>query len=433
MATYRYRKNGSYTDVVLPPDAEGASKVGSFLISPDVSFGCTEGDNNGKLRVTFPRGYEANIDPAIDTVILGDTTIEPGTYDDAGLRDLLANSSVFLKPSQDGGVTPASGDWFDIIDGVFFPKLSAFDARYGGGVVIPTATNVAFTGTQTQGQTLTGTYIYSGGTEGTSLKKWYRSDNSSGLNRTAISGATASTYVLQAGDVGKFIQFAVTPRNAGGTSGAEVFSTYSGAIAASGGSYTFTRRLRANLTSQYGADAPVSAFTWNNLKPVSLSTDQSYLSPNLVTETNIASTIKITNIGNWDGSTNSLFEVYGTPADGVYPYEIIGSCWKFNRDGGNKLRLTGLDDTKYYQLYVGATDDYPDRSIAITINGETKTKPVDKAYGTISEDEFTSEYNTEFKNKQSTGGILDIDLNSIGFYIGLIGSVILEESVMTKP
>ncbi len=99
----------------------------------------------------------------------------------------------------------------------------------------PVASSVAFTGTPTQGQTLTGTYSYSdaeSNTEGTSLKQWYRSDNTSALNRTAISGATGTTYLLQAGDVGKYIQYAVTPlASTGTTTGTQVFSGYSAAIA----------------------------------------------------------------------------------------------------------------------------------------------------------------------------------------------------------
>jgi hypothetical protein len=107
----------------------------------------------------------------------------------------------------------------------------------------PVASSVAFTGTQTEGQTLTGTYTYSdvdSDAEGSSMKQWYRSDDIEGTGRTAISGATNSTYVLQTADVGKYIQFAVTPVAATGTTtGTKVYSSYSGAIAAaSGGSTT---------------------------------------------------------------------------------------------------------------------------------------------------------------------------------------------------
>jgi len=102
----------------------------------------------------------------------------------------------------------------------------------------PVASSVAFTGTQTVGETLTRTYSYSdadGDSEGSSTTQWYRADDGSGTNEAAISGATSATYTLQAADEGKFIRVGVTPVAATGTSpGTEAFSSYSGAIAAAG-------------------------------------------------------------------------------------------------------------------------------------------------------------------------------------------------------
>jgi hypothetical protein len=158
-----------------------------------------------------------------------------------------------------GTLTPdfdkLSSTYFDVVGGetvIKDSKINSLIASYlsangyapggGGANAAPVASSVAFTGTPTQGQTLTGTYTYSdaeSNAEGTSIKKWYRSDNTSALNRVAISGATAATYVLQAADVGKYIQFAVTPvASAGTTTGTEVFSAYSAVIASSGASET---------------------------------------------------------------------------------------------------------------------------------------------------------------------------------------------------
>ena len=95
---------------------------------------------------------------------------------------------------------------------------TAVESARTGAVVLaeaaPTATLQAITGTLQVGETLTGNYTYSdvnGDIQGTSTFKWYRSDNASGLNKTEIAGATASTYVLQSADVGKYISFEVTP------------------------------------------------------------------------------------------------------------------------------------------------------------------------------------------------------------------------------
>ncbi|WP_165452402.1 S-layer homology domain-containing protein [Paenibacillus thalictri] len=81
----------------------------------------------------------------------------------------------------------------------------------------PIAKNVSISGTTTEGQTLTGTYTYedaNGDAENGTTYQWYRSDNTQYTNHTKITGATSLTYVLQSADVGKYISFEVTPKNA---------------------------------------------------------------------------------------------------------------------------------------------------------------------------------------------------------------------------
>ncbi|MGM0589960.1 MAG: cadherin domain-containing protein [Bacteroidota bacterium] len=84
----------------------------------------------------------------------------------------------------------------------------------------PTVSSVDFSGTLVVDQQLTGSYTYSDVEKdpesGTSYQ-WYRSDNGSGLNKSAISGATATTYTLTSSDVGKYISFEVTPSDGSDT------------------------------------------------------------------------------------------------------------------------------------------------------------------------------------------------------------------------
>ncbi|MED4755597.1 hypothetical protein [Brevibacillus choshinensis] len=71
----------------------------------------------------------------------------------------------------------------------------------------PKASNVLITGTPEVGQTLTGSYIYTDAnadTEGVSTFKWY-------ANGAVIAGANAKTYTLNSSELGKTIQFEVTP------------------------------------------------------------------------------------------------------------------------------------------------------------------------------------------------------------------------------
>lgn len=96
----------------------------------------------------------------------------------------------------------------------------------------PTASNVANTGTLKEGQTLTGTYTYAdaeSNAESGSTFKWYRSDNASGLNKSAIASASSTTYVLTASDVNKYISFEVTPRD-GALNGTAVESPLRGPV-----------------------------------------------------------------------------------------------------------------------------------------------------------------------------------------------------------
>jgi hypothetical protein len=87
--------------------------------------------------------------------------------------------------------------------------------------VVPTASAVSISGTAQVGQTLTGSYTYNDGNgdlEGISTFKWY-------ADAVEIPSATAITYVVQAGDVGKVIRFEVTPVAAtGSTPGIAVLS-----------------------------------------------------------------------------------------------------------------------------------------------------------------------------------------------------------------
>lgn len=77
----------------------------------------------------------------------------------------------------------------------------------------PTANTVAITGTPSAGETLTGSYVFTdvdGDTEGTSTYQWYR-------DSSAITGATARTYLLTMTDEMHTISFGVIPISATGT------------------------------------------------------------------------------------------------------------------------------------------------------------------------------------------------------------------------
>ena len=115
------------------------------------------------------------------------------------------------------------------------------------------------------GGTLTGSYDYSDADndlEGDSRFQWYRSDDAVfDAGDAAISGATGQSYVVQAGDSGKYLFFEVTPVALTGiTSGTPVQSAASAQIApndpptATAVSVSGTPMPGAQLTGSYTYD-----------------------------------------------------------------------------------------------------------------------------------------------------------------------------------
>jgi hypothetical protein len=99
----------------------------------------------------------------------------------------------------------------------------------------PSASSVSISGSLVAGNQITGNYTYNdvdGDPESGTTFQWYRADNQSGTSKAAISGATSQNYTLDAADVGKHIQFGVTPANANST-GAEALSAWSNVVEAS--------------------------------------------------------------------------------------------------------------------------------------------------------------------------------------------------------
>lgn len=85
----------------------------------------------------------------------------------------------------------------------------------------PTATGCAVAGPLNTHFVLSGTYSYydiDNDEESGSVYQWYRADDASGVNETAIPGADGLTYSPQSGDSGKYLIFKVTPAAATGNS-----------------------------------------------------------------------------------------------------------------------------------------------------------------------------------------------------------------------
>lgn len=208
-----------------PQDTAASSTVGSW------SFACGVYDGSA---------VKINDDGIISSGVAASGNIAFGT---SGATWRIANRGTV-------GGYPFNGKISNV--GMFSRSLSSGEqdeARLGPEPINTVAPVVS--GTETEGQTLsctTGTWAlggpFSGGSNGTITYtyQWTRSDDGSGTNEANISGATSSTYTLQAADVGKYIRCYVAATNNGGRDvAADTPSNFLGAVASAS---TSNRRRR---------------------------------------------------------------------------------------------------------------------------------------------------------------------------------------------
>jgi hypothetical protein len=202
-------------------------------------------------------GAPNNYPTAINLAINGDLTegqlltsyylyqdAESDTQSGAAFQWYRSDDATGSNKSAIGGATAATytlatADIHKYISFTVIPSAatgstpgSAVESSLYGPVkkLAPFATNVSVTGSAMVGKTMTGAYTYNddqGNGEATSTYQWYRADDMAGTNRVAVAGATARTYMVEAGDEGKNFSFAVTVvANTAPTNGATVESSF---------------------------------------------------------------------------------------------------------------------------------------------------------------------------------------------------------------
>jgi hypothetical protein len=111
------------------------------------------------------------------------------------------------------------------------PLPAAFEVEgINIGNAAPVASGVNVTGTPGAGAVMTGTYLFTDGqgdADSGSTYRWLIADDDQAANAIAISGATAMTYTMLPGDVGKYLRFCVTPSD-GTNIGDEACSPWTG-------------------------------------------------------------------------------------------------------------------------------------------------------------------------------------------------------------
>jgi len=130
----------------------------------------------------------------------------------------------------------------------------------------PTVSNVTYSPAPGTNIVLNGTYTYAdanGDPEGVSAYQWYIADDATGTNQTAIAGATGTTFLVTAAQVGKFLGFGVTPKALTGTlTGAQVvYYNSTASVSAATFSFVSAIQLSNNFYSNRTMDGVTDAIS----------------------------------------------------------------------------------------------------------------------------------------------------------------------------
>jgi trimeric autotransporter adhesin len=171
-----------------------------------LSFDWSAIDNGNGTRPTSLRVYwsidNSTFTELTTAQILDVVSSSTGTISSIALPSAFNNASTArIRFYNHAGSVTGSGNRDKIaIDNITVTSTAGNSA--------PTASGVGVIGTADVGEILTGMYTYAdneNNPQGTSIFKWYRADNASGLNEIAISGATSSSYTLTIDDLNKFV------------------------------------------------------------------------------------------------------------------------------------------------------------------------------------------------------------------------------------
>ncbi|WP_421976653.1 MBG domain-containing protein [Roseivirga seohaensis] len=229
--------------------ASWTTSNGYNQIFGNASFNYTNSSIN---FITFNLSGDLTLSDGVTPIVFSAIVIDDDTgsdYDDiafdvSSIKSMAANTSYSLSGSSTFTLSGATfgdlttGTYAGTFDGLQggFDNFSTSDIVVeiieGSPSALPVASNVTFSGRMSIGEELTGAYTYShddDNQESGTVFKWYRSDNVSGTNKAAISGATALTYTLTEDDVDKYISFEVTPSD-GTDVGSAVESTLQGPV-----------------------------------------------------------------------------------------------------------------------------------------------------------------------------------------------------------
>lgn len=200
----------------------------------------------------------------------------------------------------------------------------------------------------------------------------------------------------------------------------------------SGPVYTVEQTVNVNFSNQFASLVTESGHTWNSFRPTNaqLGTSGNAVLSALNDDAGTVTGISITNTTSFNGASAS--EANYTESPPVYPAAAVNGAFLIG--GLSTLRISGLTDGKYYQLYFLSASSNSGSEISINIGATTKTKVSYNNYPPTGSDRFTNTYLVTFNNVQSTGGVIDVSFNKIGaYYQSSINTMLFQRSNIAKP
>ncbi|PWL24407.1 MAG: hypothetical protein DCO95_18935, partial [Roseivirga sp. XM-24bin3] len=250
--------DGLFVDLDEPQSFEGISDptVWRFttlavpstptLLSTSPSSSATAVSVSANIELTYSENVQAYVygegGSTVNNVVLYDAndnvveTFPANTLSYSGSKvtinpssDLAYNTAYYLLIENEAFISNNEVKTTDVTD----PTVISFTTESQPNTA-PVASNVLFIGNLEANQLLIGAYAFTDAdsdVQSGSTLQWFVADDASGANRTAISGATSSTFTLTSSEVGKFISYAVTP-NDGTDAGTQTFASYAGPVVA---------------------------------------------------------------------------------------------------------------------------------------------------------------------------------------------------------
>ncbi|WP_316736290.1 fibronectin type III domain-containing protein [Pedobacter aquatilis] len=207
-------------------------------------------------------------------------------------------------------------------------------------------------------------------------------------------------------------------------------------IATTGATYTVEKTVFVNFKSEYNG-VPTSNPAYVNVAQPSnttLQTASGYTSANLVDITNTPTGFQISNITPFAGAVGEISAAQTTAGDtGVYQNAMVNTGWIVNGGNNAKLKIFGLNASKFYQLYF-LMPTAQDTVRGVTIGATTINKPVTASATTfgVAGNGLNDPQFIVFNNL--TGTQLEATITRVsGSWEAALAMMVIEQTNIAKP